>query len=91
MCTGVAEGNILIKNLDGVIGVCNEGDEEAEDHVDEEWNEGVEVDPAENPHEHAFLLHVLEGGEHVVSINEWEQTLWHRIQGPELKQKKTQS
>lgn len=55
--------------LDGVIGVGDDGDEEAEDHVDKERDEGIEVDPAENPHQAALLLHVLEGGEHVVSID----------------------
>lgn len=61
--------------LDGVIGVGDEGDEEAEDHVDEEGDEGVEVDPAEGPHQLALLLHVLEGGEHVVPVDQREQTL----------------
>lgn len=31
------------------------------------------------------MLHVLKGWKHVVSIDQREQTLWHRVQGPELK------
>lgn len=71
-------------HLDGVIGVGNDGDEEAEDHVDEERHKSVEVDPAESPHQAALLLHVLKGGEHVISVDQREQTLWHRVQGPKL-------
>lgn len=71
-------------HLDGVVGVGDDGDEEAEDHVDEKRHKGVEVDPAESPHQAALLLHVLKGGEHVVSVDQREQTFWHRVQGPKL-------
>lgn len=70
--------------LDGVIGVGDECDEKAEDHVDKEWHEGVEVDSAEHPHQAVLLLHVLKSGKHVVSIDQREQTLWHSVQRPEL-------
>ena len=72
------------RHLDGVVGVGDEGDEEAEDHVDEERNKGVEVDPAESPHQAALLLHVLKGGEHIVSVDQREQTFWHCVQRPKL-------
>lgn len=56
--------------LDGVVGVGDDCDKKAEDHVDEERHKGVEVDPAKNPHQSALLLHVLEGGKHVVSVDQ---------------------
>lgn len=62
-------------HLDGVIGVCDDCDEKAEDHVDEERDKGIEVDPAEDPHQATLLLHVLKGGKHVVSVDQGEQTL----------------
>lgn len=62
-------------HLDGVIGVGDERDKKAKDHVDEERHKGVEVDPAEDPNQAALLLHVLEGGKHVVSVDQGEQTL----------------
>lgn len=34
-------------DLDGLVGVSNEGDEQAEHHVDEQRDEGVEVESAE--------------------------------------------
>lgn len=65
----------LLLLLDGVIGISDKGDEEAEDHVDEERDEGVEVDSAEKPHQVTLLLHVLEGGIHVISVDQREQAL----------------
>lgn len=75
-------------HLDGGVGVGDDGDEKAEDHVDEEGYEGVEVDPAENPNKAALLVHVLKGGEHVVPVDEGEQALRHRVQRPKLWPKK---
>lgn len=75
----------IVPHLDGVVGVGDEGDEEAEDHIDEERDKGVEIDPAEHPHQLALLLHVLEGGVHVVAIDQGEQALGHRVQRPKLK------
>lgn len=76
-------------HLDGGVGVGDDGDEKAEDHVDEERYEGVEVDPAENPDKAALLGHVLKGGEHVVPVDEGEQALRHRVQRPKLRPKVT--
>lgn len=64
-------------NLDGLIGIGDEGDEEAEHHVDEERDEGVEVESAEQPHHVALVSHVQEGGIHVISIDQREETLSH--------------
>lgn len=69
-----------MKNLDGVVGVSDDRDEKAEDHVDEERHKGIEVDSAEHPHQAALLLHVTEGGKHVVTVDQGEQTLRHRVQ-----------
>lgn len=33
--------------LDSFICICNEGDEETQHHIDEQTDEGVEVDPTE--------------------------------------------
>lgn len=62
-------------DLDGLIGVSNESDEQAEHHVDEEGDEGVQVHLTEQPHQHATLLHPRECYEHVVTVNEGEQAL----------------
>ena len=77
-------------HLDGVVGVGDDGDEEAEDHVDEERDKSIEVDPAEHPHHAALLLHVLKGGKHVIPVDQREETLRHGVQGPKLKPKKGQ-
>lgn len=54
--------------LNGFVRVCDERDEKAQDHVDEEADERVQVDAAEQPHQVTFLLHFRERGKHVVSI-----------------------
>ena len=72
------------KHLDGLVGVGDEGDEEAEHHVDEEGDEGVEVDSAEQPHQVRLVPHGFEGGVHVVAVDEREETLRHLVQGSEL-------
>lgn len=76
---------MLMTHLDGVVGVGDDGDEKAEDHVDEERHKGVEVHPAEDPHQAVLVLHVLEGGEHVVSVDQGEEALGHRVHGAELR------
>lgn len=45
-------------NLDGLVGVCDESDEQAEHHVDEEGDIRVEVDSAEEPHHVALVSHL---------------------------------
>lgn len=77
----------MLSHLDGVVGVGDDCDEQAEDHVDEERHKGVEVNPAEDPHHAVLVLHVLEGGKHVVSVDQGEETLGHRVQGAELCQR----
>lgn len=75
---------VQVCHLDCVVCVGDDGDEEAEDHVYEERHKGVEVDSAEDPHQVVLLLHVLESGKHVVSVDQGEETLRHRVQAPEL-------
>lgn len=67
-------------NLDGVIGTSDECNEEAEHHVDEKTDEGVEVELGEEPDEAAaalLRLHRCECHEHVVPVDEREQALRH--------------
>lgn len=71
-------------NLDGLVGVGDESDEEAQHHVDEERDEGVEIEPAEKPDHVALVSHLEEGSIHVVPIDQWEQTLAHLCKWPEL-------
>ena len=74
-------------DLDGLVGVSNESDEEAEHHVDEEGDEGVEVKSAEQPHHVALVSHLQEGGVHVVPVDEREEALCHLGKRPELEKK----
>ena len=61
-----------VADLDGVIGACDERDEEAEHHVDEQADEGVQVELREEPHQAAaalLRLHGREGHEHVIPVD----------------------
>lgn len=72
-------------DLDCLIGVGNEGDEQAEHHIDEEGDEGVEVKSAEKPHHVTLVSHPQESGVHVVAIEEREEALCHFVQRSKLK------
>lgn len=61
--------------LDGLVGSCDEGNEQRQHHVYEEGDEGVQVDLAEQPHHRAGLLHLGERHKHVVAVNEGEEAL----------------
>lgn len=74
----------MLTHLDGLVGVSDEGDEEWQHHVDEQGDEGVEVPPAEEPHQHVRVLQLSKGGEHVVAVQQGEQTLGHATQALEL-------
>lgn len=63
--------------LDGLVRSGDEGDEQRQDHVDEERDEGVQVDLAEEPHQRAAHLHLGERHKHVVTVDEGEQALRH--------------
>lgn len=52
----------------GVIGPGDEGDEEGQHHVDEEGDEGVQVDLAEDPHQKAGVLHLRKCHKHVIAV-----------------------
>lgn len=74
-------------DLDGVVGTGDECNEETQHHVDEEADEGVEVELGEEPHQAAVTLLGLHGCEchkHVVSVDEREETLGHHGQRAEL-------
>ena len=74
-------------HLDGLVGVSDESNEQAEHHVDEERDEGVEVESAEKPHHVALVSHLQEGGVHVVSVDQREEALGHPVERSELEKK----
>lgn len=71
-------------DLERLIGVSDESDEQAEHHVDEEGDVRVEVESAKKPHHVACVSHLHEGCEHVVTVNEGEETYCHLVKCPEL-------
>lgn len=78
---GVAHREVA--DLDGVVGACDECDEETEHHVDEQADEGVQVELREEPDQAAaalLRLHGREGHEHVIPVDEREQALGHHGQ-----------
>lgn len=72
------------KYLDGLVGVCDEGDEERQHHVYEEGDEGVEVRSAEEPHQSVFVLQLGKRSEHVVTIQQGEQAFCHTTEAFKL-------
>lgn len=58
-----------------VVGSGDECNEEGQHHVDEERDEGVEVDLAENPDQRPALLHLSKRYKHVISVDQREQAL----------------
>lgn len=72
-------------DFDGFVGVGDESDEQAEHHVDEERDEGVEVESAEQPHHVAFVSHPQKGAKHVVPVDEREEALCHFVKCSKLK------
>jgi len=75
----------LVAVLDDLVGVHDDRDEEREHHVDEQAYKGVEVDSAVHPHRQRPILgDGLEGGKHIVAVDEGEQALRSRHDGFEL-------
>ena len=79
---------ILTSYLNGLVGSCDESNEQRKHHVDEERDEGVQVNLAEQPHQSAALLHPCERHKHVVPVDKGEQAFWHHGQGAELRDRK---
>lgn len=75
---------LLCLGHNGVVGSGDERDEEGQHHVDEEGDEGVEVDLAEDPHQRATVLHLSERDKHVVPVDQRKQALRHHGQGAKL-------
>lgn len=75
-------------NFDGFIGVGDESNEQAENHVNEQGDEGVEVEPAEEPNHVAVVSSFQKGGVHVIPVNEGEEAFCHFAQCAELEDKK---
>lgn len=70
--------------LDGVVRVHNHRNEQRQHDVDVEADEGVEIDAAEPPQHHRFVRHDGERREHVVAVNQSEETFGCRRQRAEL-------
>ena len=54
--------------LQSLVCVSHDADKGTEHDIDEEGDEGVQVEFTEHPDHHAFVTHLLEGGEHVVPV-----------------------
>lgn len=52
---------MLLIALDGFIGVCEKGNEEAQNHECKERDEGVDIHPAEHPHQIILVSDFGEG------------------------------
>lgn len=74
----------IIVVLDRLIGIHDDGDEEAQYHINEEGDKGVEVDTGEPPHHRILARGGREGGKHVVSVDEGVQALHCGWKGAEL-------
>lgn len=66
--------------LYGVIGVCDQSNKKAEDHVYKQNNEGIQIQPTEYPHQHALLLDLSKRCKHVIAIDQRKQTLSYCVQ-----------
>jgi len=60
--------------LDSLVGITDDTNEQAEDHINEERDEGVQVDFAEDPHSITLLVHLGKCHEHVVTVDQREHT-----------------
>ena len=56
--------------LDDLVRIHDDGNEERQDNVDEETDEGVEINSAVDPDRERLHGNGTEGGEHVISVNE---------------------
>ena len=66
----------LVAVLDHPVRVHYDRDEEGEHHIDEEANEPIKVEPAEDPNRDGVVHgNRVEGGKHVVPVDEAEQAL----------------
>ena len=61
--------SIGFTNLDVVICVHYDGNEDAEDDVDEQTDEGVQIDSTEEPHGPVDLCHCRKSCVDVITIN----------------------
>lgn len=73
--------------LDCFIRISNECNEETQHHIDEQTDEGVEVDPTEQPNQVTFLLHLCKGGKHVISIDQWKKAFRNHVESAKLERR----
>lgn len=66
--------------LYGVIGVSNECNKKAEDHVYKQTDEGVQIQSAEHPHQGTLLLDLSKCCKHIIPIDQRKQTFSHCVQ-----------
>ena len=59
-------------HLDSLVSITDDSNEQAEHHIDEQRNEGVQVKLAENPHSITLCVHLSKSHEHVISIDQRE-------------------
>ena len=74
-------------NLESLISVHDDGDEDAENDVDKQTDEEVEVEAAVPPHQTVYVAHRRKRREDVVAVNKTEQTLGRCRHVTELSQK----
>ena len=83
---------MFVIDLDDLVRVHDDGDEERQHKVDEETNEGVKVDSAVDPNWWALMkVEVVEGGVHVVSIDERKETFGGGHETGELEMVRTKN
>lgn len=85
---GESVGVIVLNDL---ISVHNDGYEQAENDVDEQTDEDVEVNLGEGPNHCGIRRSGAESGEHVVAVDQTEQTLGRGQNGLELEVIRTQN
>lgn len=74
--------------LDGLVCVCDEGDEETEHHVNEKRYERIEINSAEQPHHCVLLLKLGERWKHVIPVDQREETFCHTTKAFKLNHNK---
>jgi len=71
-------------HLQSLVGVHDDGDEDAENDVDEQADEDVQVDAAVPPDHHVHVVDRRKRREDVVAVHQTEETLGRRRHVPEL-------
>ena len=62
----------LINQIPNLVGIHDYCDEQGKDDVNEEWNKCVDVDRPKNFDNCTRVADCVEGGEHVIPIEQWK-------------------